>query len=153
MKRTGVGIDQRVERAVIIDLVAAMTAVAGGQQAVVGADLALNVAAELEVVGGFLGPAALSPEVPKFALRRIALENVGRRFGIAPFGEEIEERSGAGETGNPCGAQANGRPAREGFAMQDSGAATNRGAAICNSAVLRFRIVHGSSRCLIQPHR
>jgi hypothetical protein len=48
----GIGIDQRVKRAVEVDFVAAMAAVTGREQAIVRAGLALDVAAELEVVGG-----------------------------------------------------------------------------------------------------
>ena len=108
-----IGIDQRVEGAVVVDLVAAMAAVAGGQDAIVGADLALDVAAKLEVVGGLLDPAALAPEFPDFAFGGVAFENVRRRFGVTPLGEEIEEGGRAGDAGDAGGAQPDGRATRE----------------------------------------
>ena len=59
VERAGVAVDHRVQRAVPVHLVAAMAAVAGREDAVVWADLALDVAAELEVVRGLPDPAAL----------------------------------------------------------------------------------------------
>ena len=61
MESAGVAINQRVKRAVAVDLVAAVTAVAGLKDAIVRADLALDVAPELEVMAAFLHPAALLP--------------------------------------------------------------------------------------------
>src|ERR1039457_5201237 len=97
MERAGIRIDQRVERAVVIHLVAAMAAVAGREQAIVRADLALDVAAQLEVMRGFLHPAALAPEFPQFAFRRVTLEDVRRRLGRTPPGEEVKQRSCPGD--------------------------------------------------------
>jgi hypothetical protein len=64
VERAGVRIDQRVEGAVVVDLIATMAAVAGREQAIVRADLALDVAAELKVVRCFFHPASLAPEFP-----------------------------------------------------------------------------------------
>ncbi len=91
VERAGVAINQRVKRAVAVDLVAAMAAVARRQDAIVRADLALDVAAELEVMPRLLHPAAFLPQLPKLARRRVAFEDVGGGFGLAPFGEEIEK--------------------------------------------------------------
>jgi hypothetical protein len=50
----GIAINQCVKRAVAVDAVAAMAAVARLKDAIVRADLALDVAAELEVMAAFL---------------------------------------------------------------------------------------------------
>src|SRR5208283_3389795 len=91
----GVAIDQRVKRAVAVDLVAAMAAVARLQDAIVRADLALHVAAQLEVMPRLLHPAAFLPQFPKLAGGRVALEDVGRGLRVAPFGEDVENRNRA----------------------------------------------------------
>src|SRR5208283_1750492 len=83
VERAGIAINHRIQRAVFVDLVAAMAAVAGREQAVVRADLALDVAVELEVVRGLLDPAALPPERPQRVIRGVALEDIRRRLGGA----------------------------------------------------------------------
>jgi len=107
----GVAIHQRVECAVVVDLVAAMAAVAGSEQAVVGADLALDVAAELEVMGGFLDPAALAPLLPKLGFGGVAFEDVRWGLAVAPFAEHLEERCGAGDGRNAPHTEPDGSPA------------------------------------------
>ena len=151
VERAGVRIDQRVEGTVVVDLVAAMAAVAGREQAVVGADLALDVAAQLEVVRGLLDPAALAPEFPQFAFRRVTFEYVGRRFRRAPFGEEIEQRSRSREPRDARRPDPNRRPPRQGpiRAPSDFGFRPSFGLRASSFGLF----CHRSSRCLIQPHR
>ena len=109
----GVAIDQRVKRAVAVDLVAAMAAVARLQDAIVGADLALDVAAELEVMPRLFHPAAFLPQFPNLARGRVAFEDVGRGLGLAPFGEEIEKRNRARQAGHTRCAKTDGGAARD----------------------------------------
>src|SRR5271157_460916 len=81
---------------------------------------------------GLFDPAALAPERPPLALRCVAFEDVGRRFALAPFREEIENR-GARHARCANGAQPNGRPAGKQFSW--------------------LRVVHSWARVLIQPQR
>ena len=57
VQRARIGVGQRVELAVLVDAVAAVAAVLGLQQALVGAELALDVLAQLQVVPGLAHPA------------------------------------------------------------------------------------------------
>jgi len=87
--RARVAVGQRVERAVLIDPGTAVAAVFRLQEALVRAHLALDVAAQLEVVPGLGRPAPGLPLPPEFALRGIAVEDVGRRQRLGPATQVI----------------------------------------------------------------
>ena len=74
VQRARIGIGQRVELAVLVDAVAAVSAVLGLQQALVGAELALDVLAQLQVVAGFPRPALLLPQFPELSGGGVVLE-------------------------------------------------------------------------------
>ena len=91
MKRTRIAVRQGVQPAVLVDPIAAATAIFRLQQALVGTQLALDVAGQFQVVAAFLDPAPLLPLLPQFAAGRVLSEDVGRqgriaghRYGTAP---------------------------------------------------------------------
>ncbi len=89
VKSAWVGVGHRVQRPAPIDLVSAMAAVAGREDAVVGAQLALHIVAELEVVRGFLHPPTLLPERPNLITRSTAPEHAGERDLLASLPEQV----------------------------------------------------------------
>ena len=127
VKRARVAVDHRVQGAVLVDLVAAMAAIAGREQTVVRTDLALDVAVELEVVRSLLDPAALLPECPQRRIRGVALEDIRRRLGGAQAKKTVHPGTGAAQ-------------AQSG---ESGGPARQRATAVHQEAV----------RCLIHPHR
>src|ERR1039458_9598410 len=89
VKGARVGIGHRVQRPAPIDFVSAMATVAGRKDAVVGAQLALHIVAELEIVRGFLHPPALLPERPNLVTRSTASKHAGKRDLLASLPEQI----------------------------------------------------------------
>ena len=73
-----IAVGQRVEFAVLVDAIAAAAAVFRLQQALVGAELALDVLAEFQVVAGLLDPAAFLPLPPEASAGGVAVEDFRR---------------------------------------------------------------------------
>ena len=69
VQRAGIAVGQRVEFAVLVHPIAAVTPVLGLQQAFVGTEFALDVLAQFQVVPRLPHPALLLPQLPKFAAR------------------------------------------------------------------------------------
>ena len=78
VERTRVGVGQRVELAVLVDAVAAVSAIFRLQQALVGTQLALDVLAQFQVMPRFPDPAATLPELPNLLAGGVVFEDVDR---------------------------------------------------------------------------
>jgi len=96
-----------------IDLVAAVAAVARLEQAVVRADLALDVPAQLEVVRRLLDPTARLPPFPNVGLGRVAFENVRRRLVLGDPEQPLQPRSAGRQSGEGESPGAERAPSRQ----------------------------------------
>ena len=152
VERARVAIGQCVQRAVHVHLVAAMAAVAGRENAVVRADLALDVAAEFEVMVAFFDPAPLVAIVPK-----------ARLLGASPLKMSAgasDSRHLAKKSKRKPRPPGRPHPRRQAMAARreippptDSGSAPAAFGAAGGLRTAACRHFTARSRCLIQPHR
>jgi hypothetical protein len=99
MESTGITVCQGIELPILVYAVAAVAAVLGFEQALVGAEFAKDVLAGFQIMPGLLDPAAFLPQFPELSGWGVAFENRGCGVSFGSPGKKENGRSATCQAG------------------------------------------------------